>query len=101
MKCSHKTTVGGLPPEALAQAVASLRYDALRDFFQHLTVALKQDGFADFARGNPHLSRLLLRLSRETEECWEAAVCIDEVCCKHYTPVAAEEKAELNAPRIS
>lgn len=53
----HKTLVAGHNDlKSLATTIADLRYDALAEFLEHLSVKLSQDANADKGRNRPRLS---------------------------------------------
>ena len=84
-ECNHKTSVAGLTPRELAEGIASLRYDALRDFFQHLMTRIMADSFKDFHGNKRMLASGLRCLAHELEACWNECVDIDDTCSPHYT----------------
>lgn len=56
MNKRHPTDVFGAPPAVTAEALADLRYDALRDVIFGLMCRLRNDGIADANRGRPQLA---------------------------------------------
>ena len=57
----HPTNLFGVPPQALGEALAGMRYDALRDVIFSLMCQLNNDSKADAARARPKLSDALER----------------------------------------
>lgn len=70
----------------LAEDLGSLRYDALRDFLNHLAIKLQQDGSADCARGRKQLGRKLIHASIALEEVAELV---------HHAWVICEPRMDL------
>jgi len=57
MEGMHPLHIAGLTPVELAQQVANLRYDALKDFLQALAGELGAQSIADGERGRPKLAK--------------------------------------------
>jgi hypothetical protein len=78
----HPTKIKNYPYSLrdLAREIASLRYDSLRDFYQHLAYCLEKDSAADMCRGRTHLAGLLKKLSENNKTSQELAGKIWKLC---------------------
>lgn len=80
----HKTTVAiDLSHERLASLIADLRYDALGELLYVLAGRIREDGFADEARGRPVLAGKLHKMSEALEQVGVEAEKIWTLCKPH------------------
>lgn len=68
MMTKHTTKIDGRDVSEIAEIIGDLRYDALRDFFHHLSVELEKDSESDLSRGRKKLAAKLENLSYTMRE---------------------------------
>lgn len=81
----HKTVMEafGEEPEALAEKLGDLRYDALADLLSKLSKKVERDAGRDFDHGRVKLSEELLSLSTRLRVSGAAATTAWAICEPH------------------